>query len=530
MLLISALVAARLSQEALSDAELHSRARFPQPECLEGTRVTLTDEIKRWVAGEDRPSCYVSWLYGPMGVGKSALAQTLGEWAERSGILGAAIFLSNGQNDPYRIFASIAHQLARKDSGGPYALHIARQLVADGTLLRKKDLATQFKELILDPMSGLSSIPSQRELVVIIDGLDECQGDREQCEILRLIGKTVNSPRPLPIRWLICSRPEPDIRREVLRQFETHCLRKEVPMDSEESLRDIELFIRKGFERIIQSHPDAFSPGESWPTREIIAIIASAASGLFIYASTIIKFIDDPDLVSPKAQLQIVMEFIKNSPVTAGPNLPNPLKPLDTLYHQILSRVHNSILPVTLQLLGACAFHPHLPVLQLANLLNLTQEQFYSALRRVHSVIDVPLQGRASIDHLRFFHTSFVEFLRNPSRSAPFSLNTRAIHTHFARACFDALGKTKLFYAKNLPWKPAESSKTNALSISHHILSYAATHVWSVCINSGDDGDPSLLDSILDFDFTQLRFVERRLPATQFRNFVEWLSHQVFDT
>ncbi|KAF9441026.1 hypothetical protein P691DRAFT_766864 [Macrolepiota fuliginosa MF-IS2] len=521
-LILHLAVARWLAPEALSDAELHSRARFPQPKCLKDTRRTLIADIMEWMFSKDDPSCDMSWLYGPMGVGKSALAQTLGESAEESGVLGAALFLSDDQNDPYRIFVSIAHQLSRRDLGGPYALrvaeHLAEHVAADNTLL-KKDLAKQFKELIQEPMSGLS-LP--QKLLVVVDGLDECRGDMEQSEIIRLISKSVKSPQPPPIRWLICSRPEPGLGREILRLFGARCVRKEVPIADEESRQDIERFVRKGFRRITKQQPEAY---ENWPPEGSITMIARASSGLFIYASTLIKFIQDPDLDRPKAQLEIVRGFIENS-VAVNIHNQNPLKHLDNLYHQILTRVDAAVLPMTLQLLGTCILYPNLPVLQLANLLNLSEETFYSALRRVHSVIDVPPLAKASVGHLRFFHTSFVEFLKNPSRSKSFALDTPTINARFAGACFDALGKLKIFYAKNLPWKPSSSSKMHPLSIAHQILSYAAIHVWEVCVNASESENQPVLDLILDFDFTQLQFVEQNIPAAHFRNFVEWLSRQ----
>lgn len=496
-------------------AELDSYERYPQPRCLEGTRKALIKEIGAWMDQDhDRD---MLWLYGPAGVGKSALAQTLGELAEKSRRLGAALFLSESGHgsDLSRLFVAIAHQLARRDP--QYSVRVAEQLVADTGLLRK-DLATQFRKLIIEPLSGLASLP--KKLVVIIDGLDESKGEREQSEILRLIGKTLDSPQPLPLRWMICSRPEPHLQQTILKEFGIRCRWEVVPMDG----RDIDLFIRDGFRRIIDTHSQAMESGEIWPREDDIAIIVRAASGLFIYASTIIRFIDDPDLAMPKSQLKVVLDFIQDSSIASSLSRTNPLKPLDTLYLQILSRVHASHLPTLLQLLGACALYPQLPVLELANLLNVTQEGFYAALRRVHSVIHVPSVDKASVDHLRFFHSSFVEFLKNPSRSQSFAFRPRDIHSGYAEACFRALGQTKVLYAKNLSWK---ARKPSALSLAHRILTYAAHHVWTACTNIGDLGNHPLFDLILDFNFTRLQFVEGKIPALHIRYFVRWLAIQV---
>ncbi|KAF9445461.1 hypothetical protein P691DRAFT_805674 [Macrolepiota fuliginosa MF-IS2] len=520
-----AYVAGLLSQSSLHHAELYSQARYPQPECLDGTRKDLIRDFQSWMSGRDVRYDAV-WLYGPMGVGKTAIAQTLGQWAERNKVLGAALFLSKSEDqyDSNRIIISIAFQLAVCPSlkDGPYGYRIGEQLAADGALL-SKDIATQFKKLIVEPLSGLH-LPQR--LVIIIDGLDECLDDQEQCDILRLISRAVHSPNPpqsLPLMWMICSRPEPHIRHTVLRAFKTRCDRKEVPMDDD----DIRLYINDGFTHIKDNtYPDAFDPKEVWPIVEESEKIVLSSSGLFIYASTAIKFIKDPSLASPKLQLKIFLEFIEESNQISAPTSrrTNPLKPIDALYDRILSRVHETLLSTTLRLIGISATYPQLPVLELANLLDLSQESFYAALHRVHSVVNVPLSDIAPIGYLRFFHTSFTDFLKDPARSGRFSLVMGDIHSTFAAACFKALGKTKVLYAKNLPWK---TNRPNGLTIAHHVLSYAATHVWKACISVGDTGDVMpLFDVIVHFDFTRLLFVKRMIPVSGLRDFVKWLSKQ----
>lgn len=507
-----------LSQQSLLHAELHSRARFPQPECLEGTRQNLTDEIKVWMQGGNTTYEAV-WSYGPVGVGKTAIAQTMGQWAERNQLLGAAVFLSKSgnQNDPYRLFISIAYQLSMKLGQGIYGKNVGEQLFADRDILNK-DLATQFRKLIVEPLTGVR-LPQR--LVVIIDGLDECLGEKEQCEILRLIGRTANSPQPIPLYWMICSRPEPHLRLTLLSAFNTRCWWREVPLDD----HDINLYIHDGFRRIKEeTYPYAINEGELWPSEDHIRRIVRAAAGLFIYASTIIKFIEDQSLASPKAQLEIVLEFIQRAPTPNPSRRVNPLKPLDNLYSQILAQVHESRLSTTLLLMGTCAFYLHLPILELANLLGLSQEQFYAALQRVHSVLGVPNPDKAPMSYLRFFHTSFVDFLRDSSRSGRFTLHPLDIHKRFGEACFRALGQTKVLFAKNLPWKMI---KPNALTISHHVLSYAARQVWGACLNTGNEGESPLLDVIGGFDFSRLIFVKRTIPALALRRFATWLAKQV---
>ncbi|KAF9446961.1 hypothetical protein P691DRAFT_732228 [Macrolepiota fuliginosa MF-IS2] len=504
-----------LSQRSLPSVELNSLDRAPQPRCLEGTRTKLIEGIREWM---DKGDHEILWLYGLVGVGKSALAQTLGEWATQTGILRAAIFLSESphRNDLSRLFVSIAHQIARREP--QYSIRVSEQLLADDRLLMM-DLKTQFRKLIVEPLSGLRN--SQGKLVVIIDRLDESKGEGEQCEVLRLIAGALTSPQSIPLRWMICSRPEPHLHRTFLKEFETRCKWTLVPMDG----KDIDVFVRAEFRSIADTHSYAVNPQEVWPAEEDIGTIVHASSGLFVYASTIIIFIGDPDLATPKAQLAIALEFIRNPHAEFGPgHSTNPLKALDALYSHILSRIHSNHLSTALRVFGMCALCPPLPILELANLLGVSQEKFYAALLRVHSIVRVPLPEKAPAEHLHFFHSSFIEFLRVPSRSQRFFLDPQSIYSDFGEACFSALGQTKLLYAKNLFWKP---SKPNPLSLAHRILTYAVNQVWSACVNIQDIGGHHLFDMIVDFNFTRLQFHDSKIPARQLRYFVWWLTAQM---
>jgi hypothetical protein len=524
-LLIVLLAVDKLSGSLLVDCELHSEKRSPHPRCLDGTRVELINKVKSWMEGQD--DCAFMWLFGLMGVGKSALAQTLGLWAEDKKILGAAIFFSDERNDPSHLFISIAHQLLRLDVGGPYRFRVANVLGTADTALPSLSLSKQFHELILQPLSGLTT---QRHLVVIIDGLDECPKDK-QCEIIRLIGNMANSPQPFPIRWLICSRLEHHLNREIHEVFESRCRRTNVPLKG----ADVKFFLQTEFSRMA-SHREL--DGAEWPEEGEIERIATASAGLFIFASTVIQFIDDD--LTPDENLRTVLEDINEESLqssNSGRNT-NPLEKLDFLYHKILSRVEKKCLSTTLRLLGASAFHPPVPALLLANLLGVSHEMFYAALQKLYSVIYVPSREKARLDHIRFFHASFLGFLKTESRSSAkanerrgvtgvsYYVDRRQTRLDIAGVCFEALGKTKLRYAKELSWLPGSSDQMNILSLAHQVISYAASCVWSICVDL-DEGDTPFLDLITNFDFTKLRFVQSQLSTKPFYEFVKWLSKEV---
>ncbi|TEB32560.1 hypothetical protein FA13DRAFT_1604364, partial [Coprinellus micaceus] len=74
----------------------HTRNRRTSPpdsSCLPGTRKIVLEKITAWV--EDATQ-HVLWLCGPVGCGKSAIAQTVAEELDRQARLAASFFFFRG--------------------------------------------------------------------------------------------------------------------------------------------------------------------------------------------------------------------------------------------------------------------------------------------------------------------------------------------------------------------------------------------------------------------------------------------------
>lgn len=104
--------------------------------------------------------------------------------------------------------ATLATQIYRRF---PETRHSLRQAIIDNPLIFYQSLDTQLRELFIGPLRGLA--PSVTNIMVIIDGLDECRDPRTQREILSMIGSSLGISPSLPTRFLIASRPEPNTRR-----------------------------------------------------------------------------------------------------------------------------------------------------------------------------------------------------------------------------------------------------------------------------------------------------------------------------
>jgi hypothetical protein len=86
-------------EASVVEAAVDAEARRYDPTCCPGTREQHISDISDWVTGVNGDqSQRLLWMWGPAGVGKSALAQTCAEKAKEMGYLGAAFFFSiNGR-------------------------------------------------------------------------------------------------------------------------------------------------------------------------------------------------------------------------------------------------------------------------------------------------------------------------------------------------------------------------------------------------------------------------------------------------
>lgn len=403
-------------------------ARYPPPKCHPGSRRTINGKLENWLFGLHRQWKMV-WLYGPAGVGKSAVAQTFAELANEHKRLKAAFFFSildEKRSKPLRVIPSLAYQMAIHNE--PYKRVLTHQLATDPSVL-DATLHVQFQKLIIESLT--SSGPqqsSERPYVIVLDGLDECSDERAQCELIELINGAAQR-KDLPLLWLVCSRPEPHIKHTFSQpDYIIHCIREELLID-DEVREDVERYLRDTFREIHASyrHIITVPQGHPWPPEEIFDIIAKAASGLFVFASTVIRVVGDPTVGNPDGQLKSLLSMLKGLD-DVGVN--NPLEALDIFYSRILAQVPDHVLSITIQILGLCVYKDSFRVFkrdefsaeQVWVFLGIDQGFFYSALQKLHSVIRVPPPEDAPREGPSFYHKSFSDYLSNRRRSGQFFL------------------------------------------------------------------------------------------------------------
>ncbi|KAJ7438251.1 hypothetical protein FB451DRAFT_1060420 [Mycena latifolia] len=310
-----------LQRSILRDAFYNSEQRFPPPQCHPHTRTAVQNTIQAW-AGEGDQGPSVMWLYGPAGAGKSAVAQTMAEKWFAANKLAAAFFFAKWRVDGSSgktLFPTIAYQLA----------HIGLAVEADPAICDKA-LEAQAQALLVDPMSKLDVVPHKRHLV-IIDGLDECQGKAIQSRIVEILFQ-IAADNKLAILFLICSRPEPHIREAFESLPPDARFRRLVLDEAFNPGLDILRYLRDSFSEIHRKRfPSQSGIDSVWPSQRDLDSLVHSAAGQFIYAATVIKFVDD-EYCHPIEQLRLVLS------VAAAQTNTSVFADLDALYIHPLSQ------------------------------------------------------------------------------------------------------------------------------------------------------------------------------------------------
>ncbi|KAF8325492.1 hypothetical protein F5887DRAFT_1072634 [Amanita rubescens] len=391
-------------QKHISEGALHdSLARFPPPRCHPQTREKVLKTITDWVKN---PHAHerIMWLNGPAGAGKSAIAQTISGHYSGEQLAASFFFLRNSSDRgaATRLFTTLAWQLAQNI---PELLSYIESAIKTEPLFYTKSLDIHFERLIIQPFQKLlrdkPDFCPQKSLVVI-DGVDECAPDRDQTLFLRLIGNGF-SEIPIPLRFLICSRPEAHIQAafesEVMAGIaHSVSLNEQFKPDD-----DTRRYMKDEFARIRTEHK--LSPG--WPPSTVIEQLVSKSSGQFIYASTVVKFVDDI-YDDPRERLDIVL---KTHPVNSA----SPFAALDQLYIQILSQQPNIRLLRDLFTLIIALRNPEIKFVR--RRLRIKEEELERKLLRLRSLVCT------SHRDITTYHLSLHDFFLDKKRAGKYFIH-----------------------------------------------------------------------------------------------------------
>jgi hypothetical protein len=399
------------------DATKDSSARHPPPRCNPETRLKIRERLTQWILNEN-DKWKMLWVRGSAGTGKSAVAQSFGDSCEEEKH-GGSYFFSRAarRNKPETVVPTLVYQLATTIP--EYRSLIGHQL-ANNPLMLRNSLPVQFRKLIVEPFANLQRQRPREPIVVILDGLDECEDEDAQLEILDMITNALRTNPDLPLRWLIFSRPESHLK-DAFSKY-TNCGREELVIDAE-CRDDVEKYTRDGISQIRDKF-SKFTPTD-WPPADLLQELIEKISGLFVYASTCLHFIGDRDEANPESRLLALLTFMRHSEGIITPQ--SPLAALDLLYSRILEQILPTVFMTTSQILAFMSHRTKLDrydrinsALTLCNFLRLDRYTFYNATRGLHSVLRIPEPEDAAEFQLQFYHTSFQDFLLDPNRSGKF--------------------------------------------------------------------------------------------------------------
>ncbi|RDB16278.1 hypothetical protein Hypma_003063 [Hypsizygus marmoreus] len=421
---------AKLFKEISPGASYDSQERSPPPRCHPDTRKNILEEIRSWIdAFSVSNEGSLMWLHGPAGAGKSAIAQTVSESCSARGELAASFFFSHGalrRDTSGVLFVTIAFQLAMTIPGLRQSMN---KVVEDDPSILHKATSIQLRRLILEPFLGLSSTnssPLKSPFVVVIDGIDECTGNTDQTQFIFDIGTLVDTHH-LPLCFLLVSRPEPHLR-SCFENPSMHRITRHLSLyGTLQAEEDIFTYLQSGFSDIRDSarHTDVMVSDvhRKWPGVRVIQLLAERSGGYFIYASTLLKFIDE-EYFSPIDRLDEVLNTSLSGSIAFAE--------LDKLYQKILSTSKNtSLLVRILGYLFLCnsqdRLHTDLPTTgEIEAVLGLRSGDVQLNLRGLHSLLHIyESPPFAAGSYIVPFHNSFRDFLFDSSRAGNFFIHSK---------------------------------------------------------------------------------------------------------
>jgi len=423
-------------QKAVAASAMHDGQREADHtvECHPSTRRRHLERMKIWA---DRPHAKkrVQWMRGPAGAGKTAIVRsTCAILQEILKIPFASFFFwktDSSRNNLKCFAATIAYQLVQKI---PDLRPRIEEMLQNDPLLLGRSFKTQMEALVIDPF--LSSFASgkitERHIVIVVDGLDECADDGR--ELLRFVPYFLSKLDKLPISFFMASRPEVSIAN-VFRDSDLESIT--IFSTLEASNEDIEEFLAIEFKRIYSGSSYLQRKYKTWPAMEYFKILVRKSSGYFICPKTAIRYIDNHERgLRPDDRLEIVLSAITDVDS-------------DTPWHEPLDQLYRGILKRHAPRRDLDGFRTRIGLLCIPGIAYPLNLHFVTkntwALAFFHEIIDNFQEAIADLTSLFSLdrdgipvphHASLPDFLFNRDRSLDFYSDKESLH---ARIASDAL-------------------------------------------------------------------------------------------
>ena len=287
------------TKEILADLKPVERGGYYVPPCMEGTRKAIFDDIDQWLDNLDAPN-NILLLSGNPGAGKSTVASSLVSRLTERRRLGSYFFFKRGDvtlSNPAAVWRTVAHDLARYDATfSDNLFEVLKEKTVDPG---RPDIALHFKFLIQEPLArSHNHFASHTVPVIVIDALDECDYDGSQAAQRRAFLDTLLQWSSLSkmFKLVVTSRNE-----RMLDRLRAICQQMALPTGeavSTDTNKDILQFFQDRFAELRGSSlPE-------WPGNRVLNALTAKAAGLFIWAETVMKFLEQG---LPDEQLELVL-------------------------------------------------------------------------------------------------------------------------------------------------------------------------------------------------------------------------------
>jgi hypothetical protein len=403
---------------------------------LPGTRTEMLKQVTDWAT--DKTGKRIFWLCGKAGTGKSSISRSVAQKLDDDGLLGASFFFKRGQADRSHaklLIPTIVRQLA---DIRPEISHAIAAALDQDSLLCERQLKSQFEKLLLQPLLSVErlSFPSAG-IVLVIDALDECENSESIRTTLLLLSK-IEAITSVRLRIFVTSRPELSVQLGFWN----------IPVDSHRDIQleeaqestiscDIRVFYEHRISEMREESRWRYDKlSAEWPGEDNMKTLVDQAVPLFIFASTICRYISQGNR---RERLEMMLRESQDKPLTGlkwtyGPILDQVISPdLEDNTGEQLAAFKEIVGPIVL-------LSNPLSASALSQLLDIPLERIDRTLSSLHSVLNIPTSHDGRLNTLAaitLFHSSFRDFLVESEEK--FCIKAAETHGILATHCIGLL-------------------------------------------------------------------------------------------
>ncbi|QRV88163.1 WD40 repeat protein [Ceratobasidium sp. AG-Ba] len=390
----------------------------PNRGCIEGTRVRAIEDIMNWSL-DFKSNQKLLWIYGFAGLGKSAIATSVCELLEERNILAASFFCKRDNadlRDARCLLNTIVYGLAMRHKG--YKQAVAKAIQEDPQIC-STHIQRRYLSLIERPLQGIDNDKEVKELIIVLDALDETTKDEHRSSLLACLRNICDLAPWLKI--IITSRPDKDIE-DAFKREDKLIARRDIA--AENATEDIHTFVQWRMTGIAKAKHRSM-----WPEDKIQNLV-TCANGLFVWAETACKFIEAGFRADARLEQVLQMRHLTGEV--------NPFVGLDELYKTSIGAVlkddgedNKTIVRLCIGAIVVTSTRTPLPIRDLEKLLS-TQIEPGILRTIVKSLSSVIYEHGGPGGPVRVFHPSFEDYITDQTRSSEYYVDTTLYNTTIA--------------------------------------------------------------------------------------------------